>query len=243
MATITPEQMAKWLGEVLRERLKCVLLYGSAAAGDFLPGASNYNLLVIADPLGVAELRSLQPPLMAWDRAGHPIPRLFTPTQLESSLDAFPIEMLDIQQSRRVLVGPDLLADMRVEPVHLRLAVERELTGKLLSLRGKFAVVADKPRAVQELMLGSLSTFLVLFRAALRLYQESVPDIKLEALHALAKHIQFDTAPFERLFEAKQLTPSERRATADVAFPEYLAAIEPVVQAINLFNHPPGSKS
>ena len=119
--------------------------------------------------------------------------------------------MLDIQQSRRVLVGPDLLADMRIEPLHLRLAVERELTGKLLSLRGKFAVVADRPRPVQDLMLGSLSTFLVLFRAALRLYQESVPDIKLDALHALAQAYPFDTAPFERLFEAKQLSPSGRR--------------------------------
>jgi hypothetical protein len=243
MATITPEQIAKWLGEVLRERLKCVLLYGSAAAGDFLPGASNYNLLVIVDPLGVAELRSVQPPLVAWDRAGHPIPRLFTPAQLESSLDAFPIEMLDIQQSRRVLMGPDLLADMRVEPLHLRLAVERELTGKLLSLRGKFAICADRPRAVQDLMLGSLSTFLVLFRAALRLYQENVPDVKLEALRALAEHIPFDTAPFERLFEAKQRSSAGSRAVADVAFPEYLASIESVVQAVNLFNHPQGSKS
>jgi hypothetical protein len=92
-------------------------------------------------------------------------------------------------------------------------------------------------------MLGSLSTFLVLFRAALRLYQDSVPDTKLEALHALAQHIPFDTAPFERLFEAKQQSPSGSRAAADVEFPAYLGSIESVVQAINRFNHPQGSKS
>jgi hypothetical protein len=241
MATITPEQLAKWLSEVMRDRLKCVLLYGSAAAGDFVAGASDFNLLVVADPLGVTELRLLQAPLAAWDAAGHPAPLLFTPGQLQTSLDAFPIEMLDIQQSRRTLFGSDLVAGMHIEATDLRRAVERELTGKLLALRGKFALVADDPRAVQTLMTESLSTFLVLFRAALRLYQEHVPDVKLDALRALAKHITLDTSPFERLFAAKQRSPSGWQGGADVAFSAYLAAIESVVHAIDLFNHPQGS--
>jgi hypothetical protein len=233
MAIITPEQLAKWLAEVLRERLKCVLLYGSAAAGDFVEGESNYNLLVIVEPLGVAELKAAGPPLAAWDRAGHVSPLFFTPEQLKSSLDAFPIEMLDIQQARRVLHGPDLLANQRIEPAHLWLAVERELTGKLLALRGKYAIVADDPRAVKQLMLGSLSTFLVLFRAALRLYQEGVPSTKLEATQALARYIDFDPQPFERLFEMKQ--SDARHSAVDVAFSAYLAAIETIARAIDQF--------
>ncbi|HEY4233580.1 MAG TPA: hypothetical protein VGM76_09140 [Lacipirellulaceae bacterium] len=241
MAAITPEQLAKWLSELLRDRLKSVLLYGSAAAGDFVEGASNYNLLVIADPLGEAELKAVAAPVAAWDRAGHPAPMLFTPEQLKSSLDAFPIEMLDIQQSRRVLFGADALAGMQIEPIHLRLAVERELTGKLLSLRGKYALAAENPRAVQDLMLGSLSTILVLFRAALRLYQDEVPDTKLEAMRELAKHIPFDPQPFERLFAAKRES-AKRGGEAPVSFSAYLAAIERVVAAINQFNHPQASK-
>ncbi|HEY2893949.1 MAG TPA: hypothetical protein VGJ16_07045 [Pirellulales bacterium] len=233
MANITPEQLAKWLAEVLRDRLKCVLLYGSAAAGDFVEGESNYNLLLIVEPLGLPELKVAGPPLAAWDRAGHVSPMLFTPEQLKSSLDAFPIEMLDIQQARRVLHGPDLLADQRIEPIHLRLAVERELTGKLLALRGKYAIVADDPRTVKQLMLGSLSTFLVLFRAALRLYQPEVPSTKLEATQALARYIDFDPQPFERLFETKQ--SDARPGAVEVQFSAYLASIETVVRAINQF--------
>jgi hypothetical protein len=158
---------------------------------------------------------------------------LFTPEQLKSSLDAFPIEMLDIQQARRVLHGPDLLAGERIEPLHLRLAVERELTGKLLALRGKYAVVADDPRGVKQLMLGSLSTFLVLFRAALRLYQSEVPSTKLAATQALARYIDFDPQPFERLFEMKQ--SDARQSAVDVQCSAYLASIETVVRAINQF--------
>jgi hypothetical protein len=241
MAAMTPEQLAKWLGEVLRERLQCVMLYGSAAAGDFVEGESNFNLLVVVEPLGVPELKTMGPPLAAWDRAGHVLPKIFATEQLATSLDAFPIEMLDIQQSRQVLFGTDLLAALRIEPVHLRLAVERELTGKLLSLRAKYAVAADRPAAVRELMLGSLSTFLVLFRAALRLFEREVPEVKLEALRALAKHISFDTRPFEQLSELKQLSPAARRGAAEVSFAAYLGAIEGVVREINRFNQSKGS--
>jgi hypothetical protein len=236
MAAMIPEQLSKWLSEVLGERLKCVMLHGSAVAGDFVAGESNYNLLVVIEPLGLSELQAVGPPLAAWDRAGHAAPILFSPGQLNASLDLFPIEMLDIKQSRRILFGSDLLTEVRVEPMRLRRAVERELTGRLLALRGKYAVVADNPRAVQELMLGSLSTFLVLFRAALRLYEADVPETKLEATRALAKHIEFDVAPFERLFAMKQSLSAARRGAIDVSFAAYLGAIEAVTAAINFFN-------
>ena len=146
----------------------------------------------------------MRPTIVAWNRAGHPTPLLFTPEGLDSSTDAFPIELLDIQQSRRVLWGADLLASMRVHAEHLRLQIERELTGKLLSLRSRYLLAEGKPEAVTELMLRSLSTILVLFRAVLRLYQSDVPPKKLDALHALRTHVDFDVEPFERLFEMKQ---------------------------------------
>jgi hypothetical protein len=243
MAAITPEQLTKWLSEVLRERLKSVMLYGSAAAGDFVAGESNYNLLVIVEPLGVTELKALGHPLAVWEREGHVQPMLFTPQQLLSSLDAFPIEMLDIQQSRRTLFGSDLLQGARIEAVDLRRAVERELTGKLLALRGKYAVVGEDARAVQDLMSSSLSTILVLFRAALRLYQSEVPDTKLDAMRALSRHIQFDTRPFERLYEMKQRQASGGRGAADVSFAAYLGVIESVAAAINQFQQQQGSNS
>lgn len=232
-ATMTPEQLAARLGEAIPEQLKCVVLYGSAAAGDFLPGASNYNLLILVEPLTAAGLDAIGPAIVPWTRAGHPLPLVFTPAGFTASIDAFPIELLDIQQSRRILWGPDLLAEMRVHPEHLRLQVERELTGKLLSLRGRYLLTEGKREAVTELMLHSLSTILVLFRAALRLYQNDVPAKKLDALHALRKHVDFGVEPFQRLFDMKQ-NPAEARGTPAVSFDSYLKAIEAVVNAVNL---------
>lgn len=236
--TMTPEKMTDELAAALGPRLKCVALYGSAAAGDFVPGASNFNLLVVVDPLSANELDLLAAPIGAWRKAGHLGPLLFTPDQLKSSADAFAIELLDIRQSRRILWGEDLLAEIRVVHEHLRLQVERELTGKLLALRGAYVAASGRPEAVGEVMLRSLSTFLVLFRAALRLHEETVPAKKLDALLGLSKYLKFDARPFQRLSELKE----QRRAASDVAaevrFADYLAAIESVAATINHSTHP-----
>ena len=239
--TITPEQLTKQLADALPERLRSVVLYGSAAAGDFVPGASNYNLLVVVESLALAELDKLAPPVAAWIRAGNPQPLLFTQKQLFASRDAFPIELMDIRKSRRVLWGDDVLAELIVKPGDLRLQVERELTGKLLKLRARYMLASGNVEAVNQLMLQSLSTFLVLFRAALRVYEETAPERKLDALRALAQHIDFDTRPFERFFEFKELTTRPSGTAVDVSFVDYLNSIECVAHAINRDPHSQGA--
>lgn len=235
---MTPELLAAQLSQQIPDQLRGVVLYGSAAAGDFVPGVSNYNLLILLEPLTTRELDLVEPTIAAWNRAGYAPPLLFTPGELAAAVDAFPIELLDIQQSRRVLWGEDPLATVRIEPEHLRLQVERELTGKLLSLRSQYLLTGRKPAEVSELMLRSLSTILVLFRAVLRLHQEQVPAKKLDALHDLRKHVDFDVEPFERLFAARQ--QATRKSPVPVSFDSYLRAIEQVVRAIN--HHPSPSR-
>jgi hypothetical protein len=246
---MVPEELARRAAAVLGDQLLCVVLYGSAAAGDFVPGVSNFNLLLVTKSLDVAQLDQLGPLLADWSGARHPPPLLFTEEQLRSACDAFPIELLDLRQSRRILWGSDLLSGLQICTGDLRLQIERELLGKLLALRSQYAVVHSQADDVQRLMLRTHSTFLVLFRAALRLFQAHVPEQKLDALRQLALHIRFDTIPFERLAAQKQrlaeagpaLSAVEQTlpATPGVAFADYLKSIEEVVHAINV-HRPPG---
>ncbi|HEX4414063.1 MAG TPA: hypothetical protein VH107_10580 [Lacipirellulaceae bacterium] len=238
-----PEELAQRLANSLAGNLKCIALYGSAAAGDFLPGVSNFNVLVVADRLDVAALNTASPVIKEWSQLGHPTPLFFTTQQLANSTDAFPLELLDIQQSRRILWGDDLLAGLKIDSAHLRRQIERELSGKLLKLRARYLTAKHDHEAASDLMLHSLSTFLVLFRATLRLYQPVVPDVKLDALHALAKHISFETRPFEQLFALKQQTGESRSNLPDANFAAYLAAIERVTAAVNDYNQPNEKKS
>ena len=122
---MTPEQLVEQLNRAIPGKLSSAVLYGSAAAGDFMPETSNYNVLLVMDGLGLAELDALSKPVAQWTKAGHRPPLLFTRGQLQASAEVFPIELLDMRQSHRVLFGEDPLADVRVNHEHLRLQLER----------------------------------------------------------------------------------------------------------------------
>src|SRR5262245_53997897 len=230
---MTPEQFVERLKVALPAGLKSVVLYGSAAAGDFLPGKSDYNVVIVSDSLGLSELDALAGPVADWMRSGNEAPLLFTPGQLATSADAFPIELADMRQSRKTLFGEDLLAGIEINPSHLRLQLERELKGKLLSLRRRYLQTVGDNQRLANLMAASLSTILVLFRAALRLFEPQVPATKIEALSALARHIPFDPEPFRRVYALKEGRVLAKVPLPKTLFADYLQNIEIVIEAVD----------
>ena len=120
-------------------------------------------MLLVLDRLGLAELDAVAKPALRWAKAGNRPPLLFTPDQLAASANVFPIELLDMRQSHRVLFGEDPLADVTIEREHLRLQLERELKGHLLALRERYLLAGGNPQRVAELLTSTLSGFLVLF--------------------------------------------------------------------------------
>lgn len=233
MAKITPEAFTATLETVLGSRLSSVVLYGSAAAGDYMGEPSDYNLLVVLNELGLAELKALAKPTQSWVAAGNPPPLVFTFKRLQESTDVFPIELLDIRQSHKVLFGPDCIADLDISRSNLRLQVEHELKGKLIKLREAYLMTGGKPREVAALLVNSLSTFQVLIRAALRLMSESVPARKHEATDALARHLKFDPAPFHTIEQVKQKQLVVKQLDIDELFANYLKQIEIIVDTVN----------
>lgn len=228
---MTPEQFVERLKEVL-PGLEAAFLYGSAAAGDYVPGASHHDLLVVARQWNLADLHALAEVSRPWQQAGNPVPQLFTSAELASSADVFPIEVVDLQQARKVLYGPDLIADLKVDQDHFRLQLEHELRSRLLLLRQRCLAAAGDENRTLAVVIASLSTFLVLFRAALRLYDNEVPSHKRAAMLALAKHITFDPQPLLTLLDSKQ--KHLRPASGAVALAgSYLASIEQVVTAVD----------
>ncbi len=229
---MTPQQLTDELQTACGTNLRSVILYGSAAAGDHLGAGSDYNVLVALDRLGLDELKALSPPVRRWVQAGHPAPLVWTPESLAASAESFPLEIADIKDAHVMLFGADVVRDLPVHAAHLRLELEHELRGKLLALRQQYLLVQGRPRAVTALMTRSLSTFLVLFRGALRLYQQGVPAKKMAALEALTQHLRIPTEVFEAVHELK----AGRRPAGDAPealFAKYLQAIEAIVDAVD----------
>lgn len=230
---MTPEDLVKQIRSAPGAGVKSVVLYGSAAAGDHVGKRSDYNILVVTDQLGMKELKALSKLSQGWVKAGNPPPLLFTLDRLQKSADVFPIEILDIKESHRVLFGEEVLSQLEVHYENLRLELEHELKSKLIQLRESFLMTGGKRKEVVELLIESLSSFLVLFRAALRLYQDEVPPRKLDAMRALSQHIRFDTGVFERVEELKEGKKKSKQLDWEALFERYLQTIESVVDAVD----------
>lgn len=235
---MTPENLVEELEELLGTSLESVILYGSAAAGDHKGERSDYNLIVITSELGVAQLNAIAPVAKEWDKTGNPPPLLFTMQRLIKSADVFPLEMLDIKDCRKILFGSDPVKDMTISKANLRLELEHELKGKLIQLRENYLLAAGNPKKVLELMLQSLSTFLVLFRGALRLIDSEVPACKMDALKRLADKLEFDINVFVVLDNVKSGKLKAKEVQPFTLFGQYLETIETVLDMVDDMEKP-----
>jgi predicted nucleotidyltransferase len=232
---VTPEQLVERLKEANPTGLKSVILYGSAAAGDHVGKRSDYNVLVVMERLDLPELKRFLKPSQAWVKEGNAAPLLFTPEGLRQSADVFPIELLDIRDSHRVLYGEDLTSGIEIDLENLRLQLEHELKGKLIQLRERYLETGGKSKQVADLMINSLSSFLVLFRAALRLFREQVPATKLQAATLLSSHISFDAEVFASVEALKAGKRKLRELDVEELFERYLQTIEAIVEAVDAY--------
>jgi hypothetical protein len=230
---MTNEQLVQELLQAAGSNLKSIILYGSATAGDFVPDVSRNDILIIADHLDSPSLNALGEPIRRWQKAGNPVPQLLTMQELLSSVDVFAIEILDMQQSRRVLFGSDPFADIKVDMSDYRAQLERELKTRHLLLRRKYIAVSRDENSVANLMIASLSTFLVLLRAALRLYNNAVPADKAEAVSKLTDYVNFNPEPFRDVLALKQRAQKPIVGAIQPLFTRYLSEIEKVVDAVD----------
>lgn len=234
---MTPEKLVEELKQACPNGLKSVVLYGSAAAGDHAGTQSDYNVLVVTADLGIGTLTAISKTATAWAKAGNPAPLLFTAERLAKATDVFPIELLDIRECHTVLYGEDLVSGLEVDTKNLRLEIEHELRGKLIRLRQSYLLTQGKSKAVADLMTQSLSTFLVLFRAALRLFEDSVPQKKFEALDKLSTHLKFDGAVFQTVQQLKEGSKKTKDVAIEDLFSTYLKTIECVIDAVDAYIH------
>jgi hypothetical protein len=172
------------------------VLYGSAARGDFFPGWSDINLLLVTDALAPQILRGLGRGFGAWRKTSMESPLLITRSEWARASDVFPIEITDMRAARKVLRGEDPLAGLEVSPSDLRAALECELRGKLLRLRQGYAALSGDQSALGGLATRSASTVLVLLRAALTLQGRPVPSDPLLVASVTAATMGIDGEAF-----------------------------------------------
>lgn len=235
------KRMIEGLKEAVGDRLSSVVLYGSAARGDFQRRTSDVNLLIVLADVEPETLERLTDPLAMWIRRGQPLPRLFSASLIADAADVFPIEFLDIKHSRIVLYGSDPFETLEVRRDNLRLQCERELREKMMRLREGYSVSHWSTRELRRLLTDSYTTFVALFRGCLWLLDDEIPAHNEEVVSAFCERAGLDPAPFREVDRLK-------RGESEVADPKklfsrYYAELTRAVRTVDRFGVADGGKA
>jgi hypothetical protein len=188
------------------DELVSVVLYGSAARGEYREGVSDLNLLVLLRDTAAATLRRGSALARAWGAAKNPPPLVMSEREFRGSADVFPMELADIRDAHVVLYGADPFAGVEIRPADLRLQLERELKGAYIRLRTRYMTDAGDTARFEPLLLKSLSTFLVMFRTVLRLAGDGDGDGARDpeaVVRKTAQRVGFDPAPLLEIVRAR----------------------------------------
>ncbi|HKW18506.1 MAG TPA: nucleotidyltransferase domain-containing protein [Terriglobales bacterium] len=219
--------------------LVSVVLYGSAANGDFHADYSDLNLLCLVREASFEVLSKIAAAVDWWCKKKHRPPLVLTTKELKETADVFSIEFTDIKDRYRVLYGEDPFETLAV-PMHLhRHQLEYELREKLFLLRQHVLVAGTDEKALWEAMLNSLSSFTTLFRHVLIELGEKGRKHSREATQELAARLNFDPSAFVELIDIRAGKSDRKQFRATDVAARYLAGIETVASAVDKMQGPP----
>lgn len=233
------ERFRQELEVKLLGQLRAVVLYGSAAAGTYVPGQSDLNFLIAVERVTAAVLDELVPIVQRFAGPGVTAPLVVDAEYLRRSLDVFPIEFSEMKAYHRVLFGQDPLSDLEIKPEDLRRQAEAELKQKLLLLRRSYLTVAGHGKDEDRLLFQSFKSFLVVIRALLRERGESrllVPHHEL--VGKLETWLGLQLPSFHQLAEARGGPLKLKGPARRELIRNYLEEVAALAQAVDRMGEP-----
>jgi len=225
-------ELVKRLKEFAASNLECVILFGSAARGDFREGHSDLNVVCILRSLSVEELGRLSHVVKWWCvEQKEPAPLFFTQDELGQAADVFAIEILDMKHGRRVLYGTDVVAGIEV-PMNLhRLQIEHDLRTVVLKLREHYLRAPGNSRELVPILRKSFSGVLTLLRHTVIALGEE-PPLAAHDIIARATHLTgTDTSVFETMLKLRET--GELHGEIIPVFGAYLRGLEMLLHALD----------
>lgn len=224
------------------DRLISIVLYGSAARGEYEAGYSDLNLLCVLSVITPAQLAAAEPVITWWREQGHPSPLLLSEEEVATSTDCFPIEFHDIRAQHRILYGSNPVAGLIIDDKYYRAQLEYQLRSKLLRLRQKAGGVLSNRDLLARLMCESVTTFILLMRHALALSGSPTAELtRRDAIAHAAGRFALDAAPFLELLDVREGKRKERELDPARLLPIYLKQIDLLVRAVDALGRSPES--
>ncbi len=217
---------------VFGSHLSSVLLYGSACGSHWHQDYSDINLAI--------EFRGEDIDVLDWatglkkDFERFRIEALwFEEGGISRAADVFPIELLDMKTRSRVLLGHNPVENVIVYKPDLRLACERFGREKLLTLRSHYQRNVGNEAALRTILLRSTPGWSAVFQAVLYICDLPISEHAKERAEAVGERLQFDSSPFQALFEWRSLPKSGDLVFLMQLYRSYLRAIKGFTVAID----------
>lgn len=180
-----------------------LFLYGSAAAGHYVPGKSDVNFMIILTEAGLDDLERVIDVVGKW-RKKRVACVFMTQAYITSSVDAYPVEFLNMQLNHRLLFGADVLTGLTFPACDLRLQLERELKGKMFHLRQGWLECEGREKGIRQLIKVSLGAFIPLFKALLFIKGCEIPSVRRDMIKSLSGAYPINSDVFLRCIDLQE---------------------------------------
>ena len=136
-ATVAPrlEELEKALVGALGSELVAIIVFGAAVRGDYRPGHTDIELLIVLKSAVPDKLAPLANPLAMARFAIRVEAMILTLAEIPRAADVYPLLYDSIRQSHTLLYGTDPLAELVISDRHRRLRIEQELREARIRVR------------------------------------------------------------------------------------------------------------
>ncbi|NKB82469.1 MAG: hypothetical protein GKS05_11395 [Nitrospirales bacterium] len=128
-----------------------ITLYGAIASTTFDLAQHMARSVVVLQAIDLMMLRQLAKEGAKLGKVRIAAPLIMTPEYIAASVDSFPLEFIEIQQSRLCLSGPDHFEPLTFIEAHVRLQCERELKTILIGMRQGLLAAAGREKLFSEI--------------------------------------------------------------------------------------------
>ncbi len=224
------QEFTQSLKDIYPEELLSIILYGSAASGEFVDKHSNLNLLIILKNTDLEVIKKSTKLVQKFKT----INALFlTEGYIINSTDIFPIEFLDMQENYFLLYGKDVLKNIQVDIRNLRFQCEHELKAKLLKLKQAYLLLNNNTAALRSLLLASFTSVLHILRNVLRIKGKKPPYLKHELLKELVLEFKIDNTVWDKILLAKNKKINLSAGEIEQLFIGFVRELESVVNIVD----------
>ncbi|MFA5087405.1 MAG: hypothetical protein WC552_00050 [Candidatus Omnitrophota bacterium] len=176
--------------------IQSIFIYGSATGVNYIPQKSDINSGFVFRSINFEMLRRSLRVVSSGIRKKIAAPLFLTKEHIQSSLDVFPIEFLDMKENYTLIFGEDVLSPLEIKSGHIRLFCEQQIKGKLIRIRQAFLEVGLKKKGVEALLKESLHSLIPVFRNLIRLKGQTPSVHKLEILRQISQEFSLDENVF-----------------------------------------------